>query len=53
MLLVYLKYQMIDERFVLAQCHEIQKIAQEFIDEGMSLDEQFQIVVIIDKLPPN
>ena len=27
----YLKYQMNDERFMLAQCHEIQKIAQEFI----------------------
>ncbi|KAK2455989.1 putative mitochondrial protein [Trifolium repens] len=47
----YLKYQMVDERSVEAQSHEIQKIAHEIITEGMPLDEQFQIAVIIDKLP--
>jgi hypothetical protein len=30
----------------------MQKIAHEIITEGMPLDEQFQIAVIIDKLPP-
>ncbi|CAJ2630366.1 unnamed protein product, partial [Trifolium pratense] len=49
----YLKYQMVDERSVEAQSHEIQKIAHEIITEGMPLDEQFQIAVIIDKLPPS
>jgi hypothetical protein len=48
----YLKYQMVDERSVEAQSHEIQKIAHEIISEGMPIDEQFQIAVIIDKLPP-
>jgi cation transport regulator ChaB len=48
----YLKYQMVDERSVEAQSHEIQKIAHEIITEGMPLDDQFQIAVIIDKLPP-
>nr|XP_012574804.1 uncharacterized protein LOC105852727 [Cicer arietinum] len=48
----FLKYQMIDDKSVEAQSHEIQKIAHEIISKGMSLDEQFQIVVIIDKLPP-
>ncbi|CAJ2638290.1 unnamed protein product [Trifolium pratense] len=48
----YLKYQMVDERSVEVQSHELQKIAHEIITEGMPLDEQFQIAVIIDKLPP-
>ncbi|KAM6570923.1 hypothetical protein CsatA_015003 [Cannabis sativa] len=48
----YLKFQMTDDKSVEAQSHELQKIAHEIIFEGMSLDEQFQIAVIIDKLPP-
>ncbi|GAU41954.1 hypothetical protein TSUD_380590 [Trifolium subterraneum] len=48
----YLKYQMVDERSVEVQSHELQKIAHEIITEGMPLNEQFQIAVIIDKLPP-
>merc|ERR1712080_686144 len=48
----YLKYQMTDDRSVEMQSHELQKIAHEIISEGMVLDEQFQIAVIIDKLPP-
>ena len=35
------------------QSHELQKIAHEIIAEGMSLDEQFQVAVLIDKLPPS
>ncbi|GAU50608.1 hypothetical protein TSUD_410180 [Trifolium subterraneum] len=49
----YLKYQMVDERLVEVQSHELQKIAHEIITEGMPLHEQFQISVIIDKLPPS
>ena len=48
----YLKFQMTDDKSVEAQSHELQKVAHEIIYEGMSLDEQFQVVVIIDKLPP-
>ena len=48
----YLKYQMTDDRSVKMQSYELQKIAHEIISEGMVLDEQFQIAVIIDKLPP-
>ncbi|KAA0060458.1 uncharacterized protein E5676_scaffold119G00440 [Cucumis melo var. makuwa] len=48
----YLRYQMTDDKSVEAQSHEIQKIAHEIISEGMPLDDQFQVVVIIDKLPP-
>ncbi|KAA0054989.1 uncharacterized protein E6C27_scaffold43052G001370 [Cucumis melo var. makuwa] len=46
----YLRYQMTDDRSVEAQSHEIKKIAHKFINEGMPLDDQFQVVVIIDKL---
>ncbi|XP_050210126.1 uncharacterized protein LOC126660602 [Mercurialis annua] len=49
----YLKYQMTDDKSVEAQSHEVQKIAHEFISEGMVLDEQFQVAVLIDKLPPS
>src|SRR3954469_3458558 len=48
----YLNYKMVDENSVEAQSHELQKIAHEIITEGMPLDEQFQIAVIIDKLSP-
>ncbi|XP_062106790.1 uncharacterized protein LOC133818099 [Humulus lupulus] len=48
----YLKYQMADDKSVEAQSHEIQKIALEIISEGMTLDEQFQVAILIDKLPP-
>lgn len=48
----YLNYKMTDEKSVETQSHEIQKIAHEIISEGMALDEQFQVAVIIDKLPP-
>ncbi|TYJ98000.1 hypothetical protein E5676_scaffold487G00230 [Cucumis melo var. makuwa] len=47
----YLRYQMTDDRSVEAQSHEIQKIAHEIINEGMPLDDQFQVTIIIDKLP--
>ena len=43
---------MIDDGSVKARSREIQKIAHEIISEGMRLDDQFQVVVIIDKLPP-
>ncbi|XP_050211805.1 uncharacterized protein LOC126661963 [Mercurialis annua] len=49
----YLKYQMSDEKSVEAQSHELQKIAHEIISESMVLDEQFQVAVLIDKLPPS
>ncbi|XP_050222322.1 uncharacterized protein LOC126672415 [Mercurialis annua] len=48
----YLKYQMTDDKSVEAQSHEVQKIAHEINSEGMVLDEQFQVAVLIDKLPP-
>ncbi|KAL5752682.1 hypothetical protein ACOSQ2_023189 [Xanthoceras sorbifolium] len=49
----YMKYQMTDDKSVEAQSHELQKIAHEIIFEGVTLDEQFQIAVLIDKLLPS
>ncbi|KAA0055473.1 uncharacterized protein E6C27_scaffold221G00470 [Cucumis melo var. makuwa] len=43
---------MTDDKSVEAQSHEIQKIAHKIISEDMSLDDQFHVAVIIDKLPP-
>ena len=33
--------------------HELSKIAHMIVSEGMILDEQFQVAVIVDKLPSN
>ena len=49
----YKKFQMTDDRSVVAQSHDLQKIAHEIIFEGMPLDEQFQVAVMIDKLSPS
>ena len=43
---------MVDEKSVEAQSHELQQIAHDIISEGMKLDDQFQVAVIIDKLLP-
>ncbi|KAL0558630.1 hypothetical protein IC582_003207 [Cucumis melo] len=47
----YLHYRMTDNRFVEAQLPKLQKNAYEIISEGMSLNEQFQVVIIINMLP--
>ncbi|KAK4849057.1 hypothetical protein QYF36_020318 [Acer negundo] len=39
------------DKFVEAQSHELQKIAHEITSESINLDDQFQVAVIIDKLP--
>lgn len=49
----YVRYQMVDDRSVVAQAHELQKIYHEIVAEGMKTDEQFQVSVMIDKLPPS
>ena len=49
----YLKYQLVDEKSVEAQSHELQQIVHDIISEGMKPDDQFQVAVIIDKLPPS
>ena len=48
----YINFKMTDDKSVESQSHELQKIAHEIISEGMALDEQFQVAVMVDKLPP-
>jgi len=43
---------MTNDKTIEEQSHELQKIAHEIFVEGMKLPEQFQIDVVIDKLPP-
>lgn len=49
----YLRYQMVDDRPIISQVHELQKIAHEITVEGMMICEPFQVSVVIDKLPPS
>lgn len=49
----YLNYKMTDDKFVEAQSHEIWKITPEIYTKVKQLTEQFQIVAVIDKLPPS
>lgn len=49
----YLKFQMVNDKSVEVQSQKMQKIAHEIVSKGLSLEEQFQVVVLIDKLPPN
>lgn len=44
---------MIDDKAVETQSLKLQKISHEVVYEGMTLDEQFQVAAIIDKLPPS
>ena len=48
----YLNYKMKDDKSVEEQSQELQNIAHEIFVEGIQLPEQFQIAVVIDKLPP-
>jgi len=48
----YLNYKMNDDKSVEEQSQEFQNIAHEIFVEGIQLPEQFQIAVVIDKLPP-
>lgn len=48
----YLKFQMTDDKSLEEQSHELQLIAHEIIIDVISLDEQFQVAIIIDKLTP-
>jgi len=48
----YLNYKMTDDKSVEEQSQDLQNLAHEIFVEGIKLSEQFQIVVVIDKLPP-
>ena len=48
----FLDYKMVDSKTVVSQVQEFQLILHEIHSEGMVLSEAFQVVAIIEKLPP-
>ena len=48
----FLDYKMLDSKTVISQVQDLQVILHDIHAEGMSLSESFQVVAIIEKLPP-
>ena len=48
----FLDYKMLDSKTVINQVQDLQVIMHDIHAEGMSLSESFQVVTIIEKLPP-
>ena len=49
----FLDYKMVDSKTIISQVQDLQVILHEIHAEGMVLNESFQVVAIIEKLPPN
>ncbi|XP_071923055.1 uncharacterized protein [Coffea arabica] len=47
----YFKFQMVENKPVLEQVHDLQMIVHEIESEGVKVDPQMQVAAIIDKLP--
>ncbi|PKI44279.1 hypothetical protein CRG98_035353 [Punica granatum] len=48
----FLDFKMVDSRTIMGQVQEFQVLLHEIQAEGMVLNESFQVVVVIEKLPP-
>ncbi|KAF3638365.1 putative phosphoserine aminotransferase, chloroplastic-like [Capsicum annuum] len=48
----FLEYKMIDSKSVISQVYELQMIIHDLLAEGLIVNEAFQVVAIIEKLPP-
>ena len=48
----FLDYKMLDSKTVISQVQDLQVILHDIHAEGMSLNESFQVALIIEKLPP-
>ena len=48
----FLNYKMVDSKTVVSQVQELQVILHEIHVEGIKLSETFQVIAIIEKLPP-
>ncbi|XP_060190446.1 uncharacterized protein LOC132619613 [Lycium barbarum] len=46
-------YKMTDSKTVGTQVQQLQVLIHDLIDEGMVINEAFQVAVVIDKLPPS
>ena len=49
----FLDYKMVDSKTVGSQVHELQLILHDLIAEDMVVNESFQVVAMIEKLPPS
>ncbi|PRQ52113.1 putative RNA-directed DNA polymerase [Rosa chinensis] len=49
----FLNYKMVDSKTVVSQVDELQVIIHELHDEGMVINESFQVGSVIEKLPPS
>ncbi|XP_058744770.1 uncharacterized protein LOC131617507 [Vicia villosa] len=47
----YIEFQMVDEKAVAGQIQELNDIADSIVAAGMQIDENFQVSVIVSKLP--
>ncbi|KZV44641.1 hypothetical protein F511_34122 [Dorcoceras hygrometricum] len=47
----FLDYKMIDAKSVMNHVQEVQIIIHDLLEEGMEIDEPFQVTTIIEKLP--
>ncbi|XP_049391696.1 uncharacterized protein LOC125856191 [Solanum stenotomum] len=48
----FLDYKMIESKTVVTQVQELQVIIHDLLAEGLIMNDAFQVVVIIEKLPP-
>lgn len=48
----FLDYKMVDSKSIMSQVQELQLILSDISAEGMILSESFQVVAMIEKLPP-
>jgi len=48
----FLDYKMVDSKLVVNQLEEWQVLFSNFLSEGLVINESFQVVAVIKKLPP-
>ncbi|PHU10351.1 Pathogenesis-related protein 1B [Capsicum chinense] len=48
----FLDFKMIDSKSVVSQVYELQVIIHDLLAEGLIVNDAFQVVVIVEKLPP-
>ena len=48
----FLDYKMVDTKAVVTQIQELQVIIHDLLNEGMIINEAFQVAAFIEKLPP-
>ena len=48
----FLDYKMVDTKAIVTQIQELQVIIHDLLNEGMIINEAFQVAAFIEKLPP-